>query len=138
MRPEAATKTEARKTASISLCTSHFPLRTSVDSTPKLQTSRVRAEGANRRLPHLFRRRVEDDLEIDLGGEPRGRRDFFVQLSGAPARVAGYEARARLVRCRNHGLQHTGGGREIHAVADAYSIVVERGVADQNPAALGL
>src|SRR5688572_5320900 len=59
------------------------------------QHRRIGAETPYRRFPHLVRGRVEDQVEVDVTQEPERVRQFVVELSGAPAGVAGDDPRAR-------------------------------------------
>ena len=60
-----------------------------------VQARGVGSKAANRRLPHFFRWRVEDQFAVHVAHEPRGCFEFGFQLSGGPSRVADDQPGAR-------------------------------------------
>ena len=64
-----------------------------VHSGAGLQRRRIRAEPADRHLPHLLRFDAEDQLRIDVERQPRRRRELLVELTRSPAGVADDDAR---------------------------------------------
>src|SRR5437667_1339846 len=79
--------------------------RALLDARPELQRHRIDAEAADGALPHLGRRRLEDERRLRRRGEPRGGRQLGVELTRAPARVAEQEARAPQRRVGGSGRE---------------------------------
>ena len=60
-----------------------------------LQRGGISAQPANDRFPQQRRVDIEDDVEFDIGHEPGGLREFLIELTRSPARIAGEYARPR-------------------------------------------
>src|SRR5712691_9409971 len=57
----------------------------SVDAAGYLQRGRVGPEAADGGFPHLVRRRLEDQIAIDIAHQPRRRFELRFELAGTPA-----------------------------------------------------
>src|SRR5687767_4282732 len=62
----------------------------------------IGAEAADGGFPHDGGLYIEDQIELDVGDQPRGLRKLFIQLARPPARISGKHARAR----RRPRLEH--------------------------------
>ena len=89
----------------------------SVDAVAGVELAGIGAEAADRLLPHRRRRRLEDDRGVDVGDQPRRRGELGVELAGAPAGVAGEDARARRRRL-DQAAQQQRRRRQVDAVGD--------------------
>ena len=99
------------------------------------QHRRIGAQPPDRRFPHQVRGRVEHQVQVDVAQEPGRVRELVVELTGAPAGVAGDDARARRgVRFEDLAQQRLRRGQE-QSVADELE-VLGRFVAEKDPAAL--
>src|SRR5262249_8183869 len=111
------------------------PSAKSVHTVAHRERRRISSETPDGRFPHCRPRNVEHDVEIDVGHQPRGLREFFVELSWTPARVPGKHARTRRGPRFEHLTQERGRGRKVQPLADAFEFDL-RLVAEQDPAAL--
>ncbi|MCK7488925.1 MAG: hypothetical protein MZU79_00730 [Anaerotruncus sp.] len=83
-----------------------------------LQRAGLCAQSPDRRLPHVGRRHVEDQIEFDLHDEPRRFAQLRVELTRAPARIAHEQPRLRAPLLLEQLAQQRGGPRDVDAVAD--------------------
>src|SRR5438093_4618957 len=116
--------------------------RALLDARPELQRHRIDAEAADGALPHLGRRRLEDERWIRWRGEPRRRRQLGVELARAPPGVAEEEARAPPLHVGGRGLEqpaeHLDRRGQVEALGDPLAVRHARVVAEEEEAALRL
>src|SRR5439155_1666160 len=116
--------------------------RALLDARPDLQRHRIDAEAADGALPHLGRRRLEDERRIRRRGEPRRRRQLGVELARAPPGVTEEEARAPPHHVGGRGLEepaeYLDRRGQAEALGDPLAVRHARVVAEEEEAALRL
>src|SRR5262245_3162277 len=90
----------------------------SVHSPRYVKRAWIRAEEANRALPHLVRWCVEEQIAIDVAQQPRGLLELGFELTGTPSGVTHNQTRIGGRRRLEQPAQQRGRRGQRYAVRD--------------------